>query len=94
MFLLSRGELINRADPYFYKLEFVEIVNVIKKNSYTSLNKMGVAIKKGIFDISPELYKQYGIPFLRVADLKHGTINFLNTVFIDEETHSKEIKTE
>jgi type I restriction enzyme S subunit len=94
MFLINRGELINRVDPYFYKLEFVEIINVIKKNSYTSLKKIGVTIKKGIFDISPELYKQSGIPFLRVADLKQGTINFSNTVFIDEETHGKEIKTE
>jgi restriction endonuclease S subunit len=94
VFLINRGELINRADPYYYKLEFVEIINVIKKNSYTSLKKMGVTIKKGIFDISPDLYKNSGVPFLRVADLKNGTINFSSTVFIDEQTHSNEIKTE
>lgn len=95
VFVINRSKIGKRLDPYYSKNEYIDIINKLNKNNKTiTLKKLNVIIKKGIFDISPNKYKKEGIPFLRVADLKNGTINFKNTVYISTETHKTEVKTE
>jgi len=58
------------------------------------VNEVCNSIKKGIFDLSPINYVERGIPFLRISDIVDDEIDLSNTVFIPEEIHKKEWKTE
>jgi hypothetical protein len=69
---------------------FLSIVEKLHSINSISLKSLKVNIRKGIFDLSPNNYQKNGIPFLRVSDIKEGTINFDNTVFISNEKHQEE----
>ncbi|HUD08744.1 MAG TPA: restriction endonuclease subunit S [Candidatus Saccharimonadales bacterium] len=47
-----------------------------------------------MFDISPEKYVRSGIPLVRVQNIKNGMIDDSNMVYLSEEEHSMENKTE
>jgi hypothetical protein len=49
---------------------------------------------KGIFDVNAGVYSERGIPFLRILNLRHGSIDESGLVFIPKELHKEEIKTE
>ena len=93
IFQVNRSEIEGRLDPFYYDPYFFSIINKLKSKS-KSLKQLNVNIRKGVFDLSPTKYRTHGIPFLRVADLKEGTINFEKTVFIDEKTHLEQYRTE
>lgn len=84
-----------RIDAEFYRPEYTEIEKLLKtiKGVYP-LRKYCHYIKKGIFDISPELYVNTGVPLLRTSEIKDALINFSTTVFLDEKTHIEHQKTE
>ncbi len=49
---------------------------------------------KGIFDINAESYAEQGVPFLRILNLRNGTIDESNLALIPEPVHLAEAKTE
>ena len=51
-------------------------------------------IKKGIFDLSPELYTDSGVPLIRTSEIKNPLIDFSTTVFLSPDTHQENYKTE
>ncbi|MCZ6803811.1 MAG: restriction endonuclease subunit S [Proteobacteria bacterium] len=84
-----------RIDAEFYKPEYLVLENALeKKRNLYPLRKYCNYIKKGIFDISPELYTSEGIPLIRTSEIKNPLINFSTTVFLDEGTHGIHYKTE
>ncbi|MCI5137947.1 MAG: hypothetical protein D3922_05945 [Candidatus Electrothrix sp. AR1] len=94
VFLVRSSEIEGRLDPYFYCPEFIAIIKKLKDKKARSLKSIRVDIRKGVFDLSPQNYCKAGVPFLRVSDIKDGTISFANTVFITNEKHQEEKKTE
>ncbi len=94
LFLVKLSQLEERFDSFYYKSDFQALTKKLKKINAESLSKIGIEIRKGVFDLSPNYYKQSGIPFLRVSDIKEGTIIFDNTVYITEEKHQQELYTE
>jgi type I restriction-modification system DNA methylase subunit/restriction endonuclease S subunit len=94
IFLVKIGELESRLDPFYYKNNFKLLLNKLSKINCQSLSKLGIDVRKGVFDMSPSHYTKIGIPFLRVSDIKEGTINFENTVYISEQKHQEELYTE
>jgi len=60
----------------------------------TQLINVCSSIKKGIFDISPSTYVEKGIPFLRISDIVGDRVNLENAVYLPEDIHKKEKKTE
>ena len=84
-----------RVDAEFYKPEYLGLEDVLEnKGNLYPLRKYCNYIKKGIFDISPELYISAGIPLIRTSEIKNPLINFSTTVFLDKETHRLHYKTE
>lgn len=83
-----------RCDAEYFKPEYLEIDNNLRRLRSEDLGKYCVFIKKGIFDISPTKYRKRGIPFLRVSNTKSFFINDEDMVFLDEETHQENSKTE
>lgn len=92
--MVKIGELESRLDPFYYKNNFKLLLNKLSKINCQSLSKLGIDVRKGVFDMSPSHYTKIGIPFLRVSDIKEGTINFENTVYISEQKHQEELYTE
>ena len=83
-----------RYDAEYFKPEYLIINNNLKKLNSKDLVNYCFFIKKGIFDISPTKYKKQGIPFLRVSNTKSFFINDEDMVYLDEETHKENNKTE
>ena len=84
-----------RIDAEFYKPEYLALESTLEaKGNLKPLGKCCDYIKKGIFDISPDLYTTSGIPLIRTSEIKNPLINFTTTVFLDSETHKMNYKTE
>ena len=84
-----------RIDAEFYKPEYLALESTLEaKGNLKPLGKYCDYIKKGIFDISPDLYTTRGIPLIRTSEIKNPLINFTTTVFLDSETHKMNYKTE
>ncbi|WP_028672527.1 restriction endonuclease subunit S [Saccharospirillum impatiens] len=84
-----------RIDAEFYKPEYLQIEFVLEKTgNIFPLRKYCHYIKKGIFDISPELYTDAGVPLIRTSEIKNPLINFATTVFLAPEIHQVHFKTE
>lgn len=83
-----------RYDAEYFKPEYLIINSNLKKLNSKDLDNYCFFIKKGIFDISPTKYKKHGIPFLRVSNTKSFFINDEDMVYLDEETHKENSKTE
>ena len=84
-----------RIDAEFYKPEFLQLESLLgSKETIFPLRKYCSYIKKGIFDISPELYTDEGIPLVRTSEIKNPLLNFGSTVFLNPETHQEHVKTE
>ena len=92
---LSRLYRHLRIDADFYRPEYIRVESQLKKKGIVfPLRKYCNYIKKGIFDISPDLYTREGIPLIRTSEIKNPLINFSTTTFLDSITHQENVKTE
>ncbi|OGY15519.1 MAG: hypothetical protein A2784_02315 [Candidatus Chisholmbacteria bacterium RIFCSPHIGHO2_01_FULL_48_12] len=85
----SQLEGAQRMDAEYYQPEFIEMANLINLNRNVELRDLTVWIKKGIFDLSPDNYKDDGIPFIRTLGINDPLIDFSGIVFLDRGTHQK-----
>ena len=83
-----------RFDAEYFKPEYLEIEKIFQRIGYEYLKKYCNSIKKGIFDLNPLNYQNKGIPFIRTSEIKDPFIDFSSTVFISEQIHNKNNKTE
>lgn len=85
----------DRIDVLFYHPKYIENEKFLSEaQKLTNLEEVASRIKKGIFYILASEYSEDGVPFIRVSNLKDGTIVKDNLVFITEEKNKKERKTE
>jgi restriction endonuclease S subunit len=91
---LSELEGAKRIDAEYYQPEYVMLKEVLEKLNYDKVKNLSFFVKKGIFDISPNLYTSKGIPFIRVQNIRKGLLEETELIFISPETHQLEIKTE
>lgn len=92
------SELENRFDVRYYNPESLELIRKLKKISedkkYDLLDLGKLAyLKKGIFSILASEYKDAGVPFIRVSNVKNTTIDLTDLAYISEERHKKDNKT-
>lgn len=83
-----------RFDSEFFKKELVLNESLIDSKKHDLFINLTKSIRKGIFDISPDRYREDGIPFLRVQNIKDGFLDLSDCVYISEEDSKKEFKTE
>jgi len=83
-----------RLDSQFYQSKFVKNRNKIKSlHNIIKFHEIAHTFTKGIFNIQAENYVEYGIPFVRVSNLRNGFIEESNLVFIPKNIHDENIKT-
>lgn len=94
-FKINYRQLSDRLDPKYYNPKSQSIIDIISKEyDNVSLNELAQTIKKGIFEIPASVYLDEGeIPFIRVSNVKHLTIDKYDLVYIPEEWDIKNIKT-
>ncbi|OGD96464.1 hypothetical protein A3H87_01305 [Candidatus Curtissbacteria bacterium RIFCSPLOWO2_02_FULL_42_37] len=83
----SKLEGALRLDAEYYQPEFIEITERINLSRNVELKELTVWIKKGIFDLSPDNYRDDGIPLIRTLGINDPLIDFSETVFLDINTH-------
>ena len=83
-----------RIDAEYYHPIYLNIQDILATQKTTPLEEYSYFVKKGIFDISPEKYKEEGIPLIRTSEIKDPLIDFSSTVFIDDETQREFSNTE
>lgn len=83
-----------RLDAEYYQPEFLNIKKIFANRKNKNFRELSLFVKKGIFDISPEKYKNYGIPLIRVQNIRNGMIDGSGMVYISEKDHESENKTE
>jgi len=90
----SQLEGVSRLDAEYYQLEYLALNTMLNSRKCSVLHDLTNFVKKGIFDISPERYTSFGIPLVRVQNIKNGAIAEGNLVYITPEDHDDEKKTE
>jgi len=89
-FVVDTSEIEGRLDPFYYKVEFLELEERLKRNNFQYLSKLTNKITDGTH-FTPT-YTDSGIKFISVKDINDFKINFNKTKFISKEEHTKLIK--
>lgn len=90
----SKLEGAVRLDSDYYQVKYLKNKEFLGSKECKTILELTDYVKKGIFDISPEKYLEEGVPLIRVKDIKGGFLDYSTMVFISEEDHTKEKKTE
>ncbi len=83
-----------RIDAEFYSPDFLQLEKTLNSHQTEAFLTYSLFIKKGIFDLSPDFYREQGIPLIRTSEIKDPQIDFSSTVFLDEKTQVLNRKTE
>lgn len=83
-----------RIDAEFYLPNFLQLEKTLNSHQIEVFSTYSIFIKKGIFDLSPDFYREQGIPLIRTSEIKDPQIDFSSTVFLDEKTQALNRKTE
>jgi len=82
IFLIKSSELEGRFDPYYYSDKFHELKEKINNCSYPvkHLKSISKTLTNG-FDFRD--FKNFGIPYLKVSNIKPGYIDLTETFYVD-----------
>lgn len=91
----EHNEKLRIDSGYFAKpMLQAEILARSYRQGHSDLGALFSRFAKGIFDINAGAYTGSGVPFVRIGDLRAGMIDERGLVFIPEEIHATEAKTE
>jgi restriction endonuclease S subunit len=94
LFSVEFGVLDDRFDPIYYQPEYLEIKEILGRlPNVQTLEEISTRCKKGIFYILASEYREEGIPFIRVSNVKDQTIDHGDLVYISEEKNMEENRT-
>ena len=80
VFLVKHSELEGRLDSYFYKPDFYELDKKLIKNNNVRFCHLIKSILNG-YDFRD--YKEFGTPYIKVANVKQGEFDFRKIQYID-----------
>lgn len=83
-----------RIDADYYLPEFLKTDGLLNDTTFSPLYEFCNFCKKGIFDISPDYYREKGVPLIRTSEIKDPLVNFTSTVYLDEDVHKIHKKTQ
>ena len=59
----------DRADADFHKPEYLELDSTLDGTETCNLGRLAFSVRKGIFDISPNRYREDGVPLIRTFQI-------------------------
>lgn len=87
--LLSSLEEGIRIDAELYQKKYVVLEDFAETHETTTFIRETNLVKKGIFDISASCYSSFGIPFVRISNIKNMLLSKSDLVFIPESENEK-----
>lgn len=87
--LLSSLEEGIRIDAELYQKKYVVLEDFAETHETTTFIREANLVKKGIFDISASCYLSFGIPFVRISNIKNMLLSKSDLVFIPESENEK-----
>lgn len=97
-FLINRGQIKKRLDPYYFKKEFIDQEVYLNSlgNRVSVIRNSAIRIFSGLTPLSKgDAYtsKELGIPFIRSGDYSEDNIiDFENLVYLRPDIHFKQMK--
>jgi type I restriction enzyme, S subunit len=80
----------DRFDGEYYSPFYLDMDTTLSRiENVDVLHRLVFSIRKGIFDISPNRYREKGIPLVRTLQIKSPLLSKESLVFIDAEDHAK-----
>jgi type I restriction enzyme S subunit len=89
IFIVKRSELDFRLEPKFYTQKYIDNENRLKSSKYTVCHLLEVTDKISDGTHFTPNYKEEGIKFISVKDVRKSSINLNDTKFISEEEADK-----
>lgn len=84
-----------RTDPEYWHPKYLSVFQKLNSKKNVFFEHYCTFIKKGCFDMPPSNYTvSRGIPFIRSGDMKNCFLDEESIVFITNQAHMKELKTE
>jgi restriction endonuclease S subunit len=80
IFILQKCELEKRLDPYYYAHEFNAYEKLLLKKPFKKFHEILKSVNNG-YDFRD--YKESGTPYLKVANVKKGNLDFSKIQYID-----------
>lgn len=79
-----------RVDSNYFQKEYLKGEDIIRKKGSARLSDLGASVKSfGAYSLNNEVdYLESGIPFIRGMNMKHGRVNFGDTLHISPEAHA------
>lgn len=95
---IKYSQLKDRFDSIYYRPEYLEKLRKLTRKSNNHFHvrmfsEITESIRKGIFYILKEEYKEIGIPFIRVSNIGQFFLSDENLTFISEEKNKDNSKT-
>ena len=95
---IKYSQLVDRFDSIYYRPEYLEKLRKLTRKSNNHFHvrmfsEITESIRKGIFYILKEEYKEIGIPFIRVSNIGQFFLSDENLTFISEEKNKDNSKT-
>jgi len=83
-------QLSLRFDAEYYRPIFLETDKQLKRCNWDYLGNLSESIRSfGAYSLCNQVeYKENGIPFLRCKDIKDGTIDFSDVLYIDSDANN------
>ena len=86
---IKKSNDIFRLDSFFFAKEFLDNENLIGKINTKSIQEIGGELRSfGAYSLNNEVeYLSEGIPFIRGVNMKNGTIDFDNLLYISDKAN-------
>lgn len=83
----------NRFDGEYYSPFYLQMDTTLSSIANVDvLGRLAFSIRKGIFDISPNRYRNKGIPLVRTLQIKSPLLSKEGLVYIDTEDHERNFR--
>ncbi len=87
-YIISANDIL-RLDSFYFSKAFLQEENIINTIHHLPLKQMMKSLRSfGAYSLNNEVeYIEKGVPLIRGVNLKAGTVDFSNMVFISEKSH-------
>lgn len=82
----------DRFEPEYWVIkDFID--DLLAQHDHQKISEFSKFIRKGIFDLKAEKYQSYGVPFLRISNLKYFELGTEDLVYISDTDNKENYKT-
>lgn len=96
-FVVERGEVDGRVDPFYYKPEFRDLISILKRGRYPvkTIDEISELVTKGETPLwRGDKYVSRGILFIRSENVLENQLDFSSKTFIPSHVHLRMLRSQ